>query len=154
MGRINIRSKGQVGEREIATRFNALMDKAFITYCGTDSKNPYKNGEMPYPFQRNQNQSAVGGSDLSNPFGLSIEVKRQESLSINTWWKQCVLASKEEGAVPVLIYRQSRKPWKVIMGGSIRAGGKAEHHCRVECSIEDFESLLMGIMLNFILCNH
>jgi hypothetical protein len=63
--------------------------------------------------QRNQQQSAVGGNDLTNCFGLSIEVKRQEQLSVNTWWQQCVTAAARNSELPVLMYRQNRKPWRI-----------------------------------------
>lgn len=66
-------------------------------------------------FQRNQNQTASSGSDLSNPFRLSIEIKRHETLSINTWWAQCLRSAKAEFGVPVLLYRQSRQPWRAVV---------------------------------------
>lgn len=66
-------------------------------------------------FQRNQNQTASSGSDLTNPFRLSIEIKRHETLSINTWWAQCTRSAKAEFGVPVLLYRQSRQPWRAVV---------------------------------------
>lgn len=66
-------------------------------------------------FQRNQNQTASSGSDLSNPFRLSVEIKRHETLSINQWWAQCVKSAKMEHGIPVLIYRQSRQPWRAVI---------------------------------------
>jgi hypothetical protein len=146
MPRINVRTKGQTGEREIATRWNKIVDEVLQDLY---AHNPYKSEEIPYPFQRNQNQSAVGGSDLSNPFGLSIEVKRQEQLSVNTWWKQCLKAASEEGAIPVLVYRQNRKPWKVIIDGFISFTNCPNHICRVEVSLEDFEVILRAKMKNY-----
>lgn len=103
---INIRQKGQGGEREVADMLNPIilriLDEEGIP-------------RPPKPVvQRNQNQSAVGGSDLSNTFGLAIEVKRQEDLSINTWWKQCETAAIENDEFPVLIFRQNGKKWRII----------------------------------------
>lgn len=66
-------------------------------------------------FQRNQNQTASSGSDLSNPFRLSIEIKRHETLSINSWWAQCTRSASAEFGVPVLLYRQSRQPWRAVV---------------------------------------
>lgn len=104
---INIRQKGQGGEREVADIFNTVINRVLV-----------KHG-IPIPtkpvVQRNQNQSAVGGSDLSNTFGLSVEVKRQEALSVNSWWKQCVQSAKETGEVPILVYRQNSRKWQVVM---------------------------------------
>lgn len=105
---INIRQKGQEGEREVARALNSIVESVLT-----------KHG-IPLPLkpsvQRNQNQSAVGGSDLTNPFGLAIEVKRQEQISINTWWAQCLKASDEFGGVPILAYRTNgSREWKIVM---------------------------------------
>ena len=100
MTRINVRQKGQEGEREVARALNVVICEVLKAH-----------GIPPPPkdvVQRNQNQSAVGGSDLSNTFNLAIEVKRQEELSVNTWWKQCEKSAMENpGDVPVLVYRQN-----------------------------------------------
>lgn len=100
------KSKGDGGEREICKMLNdiilPLLDKHGIDRPNVDI------------VQRNKNQAAVGGNDLTNTFGLSIEVKRQEALNINTWWKQCLEAANRNGEHPVLLYRQSRKQWKCV----------------------------------------
>ena len=107
---MNIRQKGAGGEREVYKMLNTIIKDVLI--------------ELDYPpdvvakadtcVQRNQNQTAVGGNDLTNTFGLSIEVKRQETLSINTWWQQCELAAHRNKEKPVLLYRQSHKEWKCV----------------------------------------
>ena len=130
---INIRTKGQNGEREIAFELNSII-KAVLTEL-----------QMPIPqidiVQRNQNQSAVGGNDLCNVFGLSIEVKRHETLSINTWWKQCEAAAVRNNEIPVLIFRQNRKPWRVITYAYLDASQTCELLVKVRCelSFEDFQ---------------
>lgn len=107
---INIRQKGQEGEREIQRALEPIVRRVM-------EAGGYALPDKPI-IQRNQNQSAVGGSDLSNTFGLCIEVKRQEQLSINTWWKQCTDAAKDNGETPVLLYRQNGKKWRcVVMAG-------------------------------------
>lgn len=103
---INIRAKGAGGEQEVARALNPIVVK-LLTEGG------YPVPEKPV-IQRNQNQSAVGGSDLSNTFGLAVEIKRQEQLSINTWWAQCVTSAKEANEHPVLLYRQNGKKWKCV----------------------------------------
>lgn len=104
---VNIRQKGQGAEREIAKVLNSI-----IVEC-------LREADLPIPakdiVQRNQNQSAVGGNDLSNCFGLSIEVKRQEQLAINTWWNQTLEAAQQNDETPVLVFKQSRKAWRVIL---------------------------------------
>ncbi len=129
---INIRTKGQTGERELADRLNAIVNKVLI-----------KLG-IPLPpkpiIQRNQNQSAVGGSDLTNPFQLAIEVKRQEGLSINTWWAQCLKSANETKTLPVLIFRQNNQKWRVMLYGRIYGPRGDEFHvARVEITIEAFD---------------
>jgi hypothetical protein len=51
--------------------------------------------------QRNQNQSAVGGCDLTNTFGMAIEVKRQETLAIPEWWRQVTKAAEKNNELHV-----------------------------------------------------
>lgn len=104
---INIRQKGQEGEREVARAMNSIVESVL-------SKHGIALPDKPY-VQRNQNQSAVGGSDLTNPFNLGVEVKRQEQLSINTWWKQCLASCVVTSAIPVLVYRKNKLNWNVIM---------------------------------------
>lgn len=104
----NIRVKGATGEREVADALNYRASLAF-TALG-----------LPFSWsddgaQRNQLQTAVGGCDLTNTWGLAIEIKRQETLSVNTWWAQCVASAERAKQEPVLIYRQSRQPWRVVM---------------------------------------
>lgn len=89
-----------------------------------------QNAGIPYPktppFQRNQNQSAVGGSDITNPFKWAIEVKRCETIEIDKWWKQVTDAAKP-GETPFLIYRKNALPgkvhgpkaWNIILVGSV-----------------------------------
>lgn len=90
-------------------------------------------------FQRNQNQSAVGGSDVSNPFSISIEVKRQEQLSVNTWWAQCLAAAAVHSEIPVLVYRRNSQKWSVILFGEIPLpDGTAGVRARCEISMDDF----------------
>lgn len=129
---INIRQKGQEGEREIQRALEPIIRKVM-----TD-------GGFPLPdkaiVQRNQNQSAVGGSDLSNTFGLAIEVKRQEQLSINTWWKQCETAANDNGEHPVLLYRQNGKKWKCVTLVWLQLPGGAQQQARAEFDMDTFLS--------------
>ena len=106
---VNIRDKGQRGEREVAQMLNAII----YDVCRSLSMTDEECNRALTTVQRNQNQTAVGGNDLTNCFGLSIEVKRQEQLAINTWWKQCAAAAARNGELPVLMWKQNRKPWRV-----------------------------------------
>lgn len=123
---INVRVKGAEGERQVANALNTIINSVLTA-----------NG-IPLPpipvVQRNQNQSAVGGGDLTNTFGLSIEVKRQEQLSVNTWWAQCLAASVRNDEVPVLVYRINNGKWNVVMMVEIplQSGG----HMKARATIE------------------
>ena len=129
---INIRTKGAAAEREVATALNNVVieSRKMLGLSEYDKQD--------LPFQRNQNQSAVGGDDLTNPFNLSIEVKRQEQLSINTWWKQTVASAERTGGIPILIYKQNHKKWKCVMNAEIPIKNGQRVIARVEISMEDF----------------
>ncbi len=133
---INIRKKGACGERDICNILNELVDlvREEIFELRPLEKDCRK-------FQRNQNQSAVGGSDISNDLGLSIEVKRQETLSLNTWWKQTLDSAEKEGGLPILFCRKSRQPWRVFMLQNLRVVHDVtmSEPVRVEISISDFK---------------
>lgn len=137
---INVRTKGQTGEREIATALNKEVAKVRL-----ESELP-KLDKRDELFQRNQNQSAVGGDDLTNPLGLSIEVKRQENLSLNAWWKQTTKsADRQPGNFPILIYRKNRQKWRCrMMGGiSLEKGNLVDPELYLDCicvdiSFDDF----------------
>lgn len=135
---INIRQKGFNGEREVATLLNAIVMTVMR--------------ELGYPeatviaaattIQRNQNQSAVGGADLSNTFGLAFEVKRHENTSgLNGWWAQVVSAAERNNEIPVLLFRQNNQKWRVMTWGSLPLpidGPQAK--VRVEFSYNDFQA--------------
>jgi hypothetical protein len=107
---INIRAKGANGERDVANALNGV-----IQLCLKEQGFPQAViDKAASAVQRNQNQSAVGGNDLTNTFGLSIEIKRQEQLSINTWWNQCTAAAERNKEWPVLLYRQNHGKWQCV----------------------------------------
>jgi hypothetical protein len=87
------RQKGQRGEREIC---HLLADKL--------------GGE----YKRNLSQTQDGGYDVLGLEGFAVEVKFQETLSIERWWKQTVEQAGKD-RVPVLFFRKSRTPWRVAI---------------------------------------
>lgn len=104
---INIRAKGANFERLIATDLNRIINASLVERGFALPVQPI--------VQRNQNQSEVGGCDFVGAFGLAIEAKAQETLSVNTWWAQCETSAKRLQQTPVLIYKQNNKKIQVCM---------------------------------------
>jgi hypothetical protein len=135
---LNARTKGQTGEREIADMLNYAIYTT-MKRMGYDEPDCLKGMRT---VQRNQMQSAVGGNDLTNCFGLSVEVKRQETLAIPEWWRQTVAAASRNNEVPVLIYRQNRKAWHVRLPIHLPIQGQFVNHMVAvgETDIETFKA--------------
>ena len=96
---INGANKGKVGERELA----ALL----IEWAGAQG--------MALEVKRNLEQVRAGGHDLVGLecYGMAVEVKRVEVLALANWWNQAVRQAKQAGGlIPVLAWRQNRKPWR------------------------------------------
>lgn len=131
---INIRQKGANGEREICQILNNILVEV-LKERGYSQEILDK---VATQVQRNQNQTAVGGCDLVGTFQLAIEIKRQEALAVNTWWRQCTASADHLGAIPVLLYRQNRGKWNCVMPGAILLPSGREVMARVEVSFESF----------------
>lgn len=131
---VHIVNKGKGGEREIVTILNSVLEE-IITERESEL-NPEIVDKLRRIVQRNQNQSAVGGSDISI-FGLAVEVKRQETLSVEAWWRQACASANTNKDVPVLIYRQNRKAWHVVMDGFLEIP-KSLVALRVQIDLPDF----------------
>lgn len=133
---INVVNKGKAGEREVATMLNGIIREVMTAMAF-----PAEQIEAAAKtVQRNQNQTAVGGCDLTNVFGMSVEVKRQETLSIPAWWRQCVAAAERNNELPVLIYRQNRKPWRVRTYAWLALpGGEPGQYDRQQMIVAEFD---------------
>ena len=88
------RNKGAAAEREL---FALLTEQLGVTVT------------------RNLTQTRGGGADSLNVEGWAIEVKRQEALSIASWWTQTQRQADDLSRKPILFYRQSRKPWRAVL---------------------------------------
>lgn len=64
--------------------------------------------------KRNLEQYQDTGSD-AHIHGFCIEIKRQEALKLKSWWKQVCEEAVNHQEIPVLIYRQSNQPWRVVL---------------------------------------
>ncbi len=94
MGGRKSRSKGQRGEREVASILNKNL--------GLKSK-------------RNLAQYQEGGFDLIGIPNYAIEVKRCEKINIEKWWSQTKEQAEEVSLTPLLFYRKNNDEWKVLM---------------------------------------
>lgn len=146
---VNIRNKGQRGEREI------------VDWCNDVYREVHELLSMQLPpkpiAQRRQNQSAVGGMDIDNTCGYAFEIKRQETLKVNTWWEQCVISASETGKRPVLLYKQSRKPWQVVLLMNPYVHNVEEYNnylrkqpIRAQISLEDFREIFRAHVIDHI----
>jgi len=128
------KSKGGRGEREVVQLLNSVINQVI-----SSQEWPSEHVEAARMcIQRNQNQSAVGGCDLNGVFGIAVEVKRQEQLSINTWWKQCEEQARRNGELPVLIYRQNNTPWRVVTMGALYLPGRYSQPTRIQMEEDAF----------------
>lgn len=98
------RDKGQRGEREVLAILQGFITE--VVPHGTVA------------LKRNTLQSDGGGFDIvadTGFFPYAVEVKFQETLSVDKWWAQTVEQADKYGKTPILFYRKSRSPWKVIV---------------------------------------
>jgi len=94
---INGRGKGAGGEREFCKWLQETLNL---------QKTP----------ERNLDQVRNGGSDINEVAPFMFEVKRCEALAKRDWWVQVKKAANTvPGSIPVVAYRQNRKPWKFLI---------------------------------------
>lgn len=91
------RDKGKAGEREVVKLLRELFDGYGFT------------------IERNLlSQARSGGMDIIGIPGLAIEVKRAETLRLAEWFEQTQEQARRVNARPVLFFRQSRQPWRIM----------------------------------------
>ena len=94
---INGRSKGAGGERELCRWLQETLN-------------------LQTTPERNLDQVRNGGSDINEVAPFMFEVKRCEALAKRAWWVQVKKASNTvPGTIPVVAYRQNRKPWRFLI---------------------------------------
>lgn len=125
-------NKGKRGEREIKDLFVDLMHTAELATGRTGVSEFVK---------RNTTQSDRGGDDIVGIPLISIEVKRQETLHLNQWWQQAEKHAVKVAAMPVLIYRQNRKAWRVQTYAVLcQPKRQSTQWTRVDIELSDFLS--------------
>lgn len=92
MGKMS-REKGKVGEREVA---NILKERGYDAKRGV------------------QYHGGPDSPDVVGLPGVHLEVKRTEKCHPYDYLKQATEDSGE-GEIPLVVHRQSRKPWIVMM---------------------------------------
>jgi hypothetical protein len=68
---------------------------------------------------------------------MAIEVKRVENLNLSAWWSQAVRQAGND-LIPVLAYRQSRKPWAIVIPLAWLTGLPFPITAIATISLEDF----------------
>lgn len=122
---VNIRAKGQNGEREFLTKLSELIG--------------LENG-----LTRNLTQTRGGGEDCNQLPGYAIEIKNQKSLTVNQWWKQTIKQAKGSSTTPLLGYKVPYKGWLVIVPFSwLQGSGEPYPEIKdtVQMSLENWATL-------------
>ena len=95
------RDKGARGEREVIDLLQPIVDTAYKAV-----------GLEPPQLKRTSSMQADGGGcDVHGLPWLALEVKRCETLQIESWWRQCC-AQAQPGQLSVLVYRQNGRKWR------------------------------------------
>lgn len=94
------RTKGQGGERELCKLLSQLL-------------------KLEKPLERNVDQTRIGGADIVDLKPFAIEVKRQQTLQINTWLAQAVSQATKRNPIPVLVYRKNGGKWTVMLPAGV-----------------------------------
>ena len=115
------RTKGQVGEREVALELSRLTGQCI----------------------RRRVRNAAGDSDLEGLSGWSVDVKRHRSASrsdLHTWWDQAV--RQAQGLRPLLVYRQNRDEWRAVwLAAQKEASSKQGYEHTLESSLSTWAQL-------------
>lgn len=84
---------------------------------GADAEREFRDVLRAHGFQVERDGSRHGDlRDTGLQLGrFHVEVKRQETLRIHDWLRQCDSDAKAQGKVPWLAFRRSRQPWRVVV---------------------------------------
>lgn len=96
---MNARNKGASGEREAAKWLQEKFDLETTPL-------------------RNLEQVRSGGYDLIGFEPFAMEIKRCEKLQLSNWWLQ-VVNSTPKNMVPIVMFRQNRKPWEFLLSAKL-----------------------------------
>ena len=140
-------AKGKSGEREALAQIVSAMQSIEQRLGMFDANS------QSHKAQRNLQQSIAGGCDLAGLPGIAVEVKRCETLQVAAWWRQAVSqASRLDGnPLPVLLYRQSRQPWRVYTFVNLQCPPYGAMWAEGEISFEAFLQFYSSVYENWLL---
>jgi hypothetical protein len=120
--------KGKRCERAVVGLLQPIVDTVYME-AGYSEENTPK-------LERNLMQSMKGGHDIVGLEWMALEVKCQETLHLKDWWSQ---AKRQAGPnmLPILIYKQNRVKWRVVMFGVLQSD-KSRVKCPVDIALETF----------------
>lgn len=127
--RINVRQKGQRGEREVVDILQDIVSRVREVMR-----------LEPIVLQRNALQAHLGGEDIHGLAGYSVEVKFQENTNVAAWWRQCVTQAEKAKGVPILFYRAKQQKWKVMFRAEVRTPKNADDiELDIQTDLESFK---------------
>jgi len=100
---VNPRTKGQTGEREFARWMKLKLHLEHEPQRCLEQVRFKGGGRIQQ------------GMDLVGCPPFCVEVKRQEKLSLRSWWCQAVAATTPEYPHPVVAFRQNRGKWAILI---------------------------------------
>lgn len=120
---INGKQKGARGEREVVKLLKSWW--AQVEPTAEFYRQPLSGGWGSLNV-RGKLRACGDIGTTSETFCFTVEVKLRESWSpealaaghrspVWRWWMQAVKAAKEEGNIPLLIFRKNRYPWHIII---------------------------------------
>lgn len=126
--RIDVRKKGQRGEREVVDLLQDVVDGV---------REALK--LQPIVLQRNALQAHLGGEDIHGLTGYAVEVKFQENSNVPAWWRQCLDQAARVNGVPILFYRAKQQKWTVKFRAYVQTPKDTELlELDVTTNLEDF----------------
>lgn len=102
---INVRTKGKVGERDVANRLNTALF----------------NGDKRF----RRTMFALDGlmfDVVANGVPWAIEVKNCKNSAIPSWWRQACSQTTDTHSRPILFYKRPRQQWQVLLGDVFHSG--------------------------------
>lgn len=104
------KSKGKRAEREAVKLLQPRVERLYASL-----------GVSAPQLERNLLQANKGGYDLLGLDWLAVEIKRQETVQLKTWWAQTVqqAAGTREA---VLLYKTNRSPWRALVQNYLVVG--------------------------------